>query len=166
MSWLTVVIMSEEGEDIPLVRGRSVLYPLLVYQYLFLFLPNTISCKTRLERNGAHKVKALLASILHSWPIAEEEEVLNPWMVHLQELKNWFKLSPNGSRIMFHWGRQGTECQCVICGVQNSIVQCCLSMRRSKMDLLYLLWIFALPIFCIVNVKNHLIIFQRSMQTL
>jgi len=36
----------------------------------------------------------------------------------------------------------------------------------SKMDLLHLLCIFALPVFCIVNVKNSFVFFQRSVQGL
>ena len=55
---------------------------------------------------------------------------------------------------MLHRRWQGTECQCTICGVHNSIVQCSLPVRCSKMDLMHLLCIFAHPVFCIVNVKN------------
>lgn len=36
----------------------------------------------------------------------------------------------------------------------------------SQMDLLHLLCIFALPVFCIVNVKKRFVFFQRSVQEL
>ena len=60
------------------------------------------SGKSHLERNGAQDIEVLLSSILHGWPIADEEGLLEPRMVLLQELKNWFKLSPNGKGIMLH----------------------------------------------------------------
>ena len=67
------------------------------------------SGKSHLERNGAQEIEVILSSILHGWPIADEEELLDPRMVLLPELKNWFKLRPNGRGIMLHGSGQGTS---------------------------------------------------------